>query len=191
MNKKVIFTGLGVAALAAMPLLGVYADGAIQRTDHLTVTIDKGCTFTAEATDGVDNAVILAQGAAIQDIKGVEFNITCPSAVGDSTWELQAGGLNGSNKLSSAAGSIDSGTSLDGSASNWAFKLETTGAVKLEETYDKYAAVPAKSTKVASGNGTEGNASIKALYGVSASSSQEPGTYTGGVTYTLTSTAAE
>lgn len=195
MNKRVIVTGLGVAALAAMPLLGVYAadKATMQRTDHLTVTIDKGCTFAAEAADGVDNAVILAQGASADNIHGVVFDITCPSAADGSSWELSAAGLNGSNKLSDGGeNNINSASGdLSGVASNWAFKLVGTGSAQIQGSYDKYAAVPATSTKVATGDGTEGDSKIEAFYGVYAAAEQAPGTYEGGVTYTLTSTAAE
>ena len=191
MKKTVIATGLGVAALAAMPLLSTFAlEGAMQRTDHLTVTIDKGCTFTAEASNGVDNAVILAQGQAVDDIEGVEFDITCPAEVGTATWQLTAAGENGS-KLSAGddatAISSSSGT-LDGSSSNWAFKLEATGSAKISENYDAYYQVPASATEVATGSGTQGSATVKAYYGVSAKSDQTPGTYTGSVVYTLTQT---
>ncbi len=71
------------------------------------------------------------------------------------------------------------------------FKLVGTGSAQIQSGYDKYAAVPTAATQVASGDGTEGDSKVEAFYGVYAAEEQAPGTYTGGVVYTLTSTLTD
>ena len=191
MNKKALGIGAASFALAALPVVGVFADTT--RTDTLSVTIEKGCSFAATAADGVNHAVTLGQGAALQDIEGVKFNITCNGG-NDGTWKMTALGESGA-KLSDGAGhEIESGSgTLDGSSSNWAFKLSVDGGAQIDGTYGNYSQIPGTATEVVKNTSSTAtdDATIQAYYGVSASSSQDAGTYTGRVTYTLTNTPSE
>lgn len=192
MNKKILAIGATSAVAAAMPVLGVFA--ATTRTDTVRVTVEKGCTFTSDATDGVDRAVTIAQGGVLQDIEGVTFTILCNSENENGTWEISAVGEDSAKMQDGVGNSFASTASeLDGSTSNWQFKLTTTGDAKAEGTYSNYSQIPASSTKVASNvaASAQDNATISALYGVSISKEQTPGTYTGRVTYTLTNQAGD
>ena len=192
MNKKILAIGATSAVAAAMPVLGVFA--ATTRTDTVRVTVEKGCTFTSDATDGVDRAVTIATGGVLQDIQGVTFTVLCNSDNENGTWEISAVGEDGAKMQDSAGNSFASAASkLDGSTSNWQFKLSTTGDAKTEGTYNDYSQIPATSTKVATNTSTSAKdgATISALYGVSISKEQTPGTYTGRVTYTLTNQAGD
>ncbi len=55
MKKSIIATGAASLALAAMPVVGVFAadPGSASVEDHITVTIAKACTF--QATVNIDN----------------------------------------------------------------------------------------------------------------------------------------
>ena len=106
---------------------------------------------------------------------------------------MSAVGANNSTDLTSGANKITTGTTFNESSSNWAFKLIANGTAKVETGYDAYHAVPGEATKVASsGDDTTAsteNGSIQAAYAVSAATTLQAGTYTGGVTYTLTNEA--
>lgn len=191
MNKKALGIGAASFALAALPVVGVFA--TTSRTDTLTVTIEKGCSFSSAASDGVNYTATLGQGAAIQDIQGVKFDVTC-NGENDGTWKMTALGEDGA-KMSDGAGNeiTSTGSTLDGSASNWAFKMAVTGGATVEGSYGEYAQIPAEATEVVKNTGAAGNANatIQAYYGVSASAGQTAGTYTGRVTYTLTNTPTD
>lgn len=186
MNKKVLGIGAASFALAALPVVGVFATTV--RTDTLSVTIEKGCSFTSGAAEGVNHSVTLGQGSKLDDIQGVKFSVLC-NGENDGTWTLQAIGEDGA-AMSDGLGNEIKSTSetLDGSTSNWAFRIEATGGAQIEDSYNKYAQIPSSLTSIAKNGGAEANAdgTIQAYYGVSASAEQTPGTYTGRVTYTLT-----
>lgn len=188
MNKKALGIGAASFALAALPVVGAFA--ATTRTDTLSISIEKGCSFTSGAAEGVYHAVTLGQGSTLQDIQGVQFSVTC-NGENDGTWKLEAQGEDGA-KLSDGAGNeIESASGdLDGSTSNWAFKIGVNGGAQIEGSYGDYSAIPSTATTVAKNTSeaaTE-NATIQAYYGASASKTQVAGTYTGRVTYTLTNT---
>ncbi len=191
MNKKALFAGAASAVLAAIPMVGAFAD--LTRTDTITMTIEKGCSFEATASDGVNADFVLGQGQAKTDIEGVTFTTTC-NDTNTGTWTLMAHGEDGA-KMQGSAGSISSVASpkLDGTASEWAFRLEVSGDAKVEDTYGSYTQIPAAATKVASNASTAatGNGTVKAYYGVSASADQAEGTYTGHVVYTLTNVPSD
>ena len=192
MNKKILTIGATSAVAALLPVVGVFA--TTERTDTLNVTVEEGCAFAANATDSDSHSVTLAPGTAIQDIMGVKFDITCSATNSTNTWRMSAVGSNNSTDLSDGAShTIATGTTLDGSASNWAFKVSVTGDAAVQGTYGNYSAVPGTAQDVVKAStptepATE-PASIQAMYAVGVSSSQDKGTYTGGVTYTLTNEA--
>ena len=189
--KKILGIGAASLALAALPVVGVFA--ATSRTDTLSVTIEKGCSFSSAAAEGVNYTATLGQGSAIKDIEGVKFDITC-NAENDGTWKMTALGESGA-KMSDGAGNEITSTNgtLDGESSNWAFRLGVVGGAADEGTYNEYSQIPSTASEVvkSSGSAANANATIRAYYGVSASASQTAGTYTGRVTYTLTNTPSE
>lgn len=92
------------------------------------------------------------------------------SAVGVQTGTANAM-ISGSNNIPAGA------ASLNGSVSEWAYKVTGAGS-----TVTNYTAVPAASTPVATGTGT---GSFQQSYKVSVGPSQAPGTYVGKVRYTV------
>lgn len=51
MKKSIIVAGAASVALAAMPVVGVFAEDDRAVTDTITVTVDASCTFTAGGDD--------------------------------------------------------------------------------------------------------------------------------------------
>ncbi len=200
MKKSIIAASAASVALAAMPVVGVFAaDGTLTQTDTVVVTIDSACSLATSNTSGADYTATIANGAFNTAITGSTFTITCNDTAG---WDLNAigaGTANGDITKMDASTNTDSddiatGTTLDGSVSNWAFKVAKGGTdssnVTLTTGYDAFSAIPSASTKIATGTSTAGNATITATYGVGVSSTQSAGTYTGKVQYTLSHPAA-
>lgn len=183
--KKLVIAGASVA-LAAMPVLGVFAaDGNNAIVDNIEVTIDSACSVTAtNATNTY--AVNMSNSQLKSDIGSTTMNVKCNDNGG---WKLNAAGTGPAadkTVLQASAGTdIVSGTATSGTTSNWAFKVAGDSTVAA---YQNFAEVPAAGTKVAEGNGatdmTNGT-EITTTYQVWISSTQQKGTYTGQVTYTL------
>ncbi len=192
--KKALIAGAASAVLAAMPIVGVFAaDGDLSQTDTVVVTVDSACSLATSNT-GADYTATIANGAFNTNIAGSTFTITCNDTGG---WDLNAIGAGTATgdvtKMDAStnkdADDIATGTTLDGSVSNWAFKIAKGGSdasnITVTTGYDNFSAVPAASTKIAKGTSTAGNSTITATYGVGISATQSAGTYTGKVTYTL------
>jgi len=181
-------------ALAAMPVVGVFAaDQLGPLTDTVKVTVDSACTLARSEGPGEYTATI-ANGAFDMNITGSKFTITCNDTGG---WQLNAigaGSATGDITKMDASTSTDSddiatGTTLDGSVSNWAFKIAKGGDdaanITLTTGYDAFSAIPANATKIAQGTSTAGKSTISTTYGVGISATQSAGDYTGKVNYTL------
>lgn len=194
--KKIAIAGASLA-LAAMPVVGVFAaDGNTTTTDTVQVTIDSACSLTATGTGSYSTT--LTNGTASSDLGSTSINIKCNDAGG---WMVNAIGANTSTTASAGATDmapdvagktpIATGTNFDGSVSNWAMKLtagEGTYAPSIVTGYDDYHAVPSvANTKVASGVTTDQTtgSTFTTSYKVAVSPTQQTGTYTGKVTYTL------
>ncbi len=195
--KKTLIAGAGVAALgmAALPFAGVFAaDGTLTQTDTVVVTVDSACSLATSNTSGADYTATIANNAANTNIAGSTFTVTCNDTGG---WDLNAIGAGTATgdvtKMDAStnkdADDIATGTTLDGSVSNWAFKIARGGSdagnITITTGYDNFSAVPSQSTKIATGTSTAGNSTITATYGVGISPTQSAGNYTGKVQYTL------
>lgn len=209
MKKSIIATGAASLALAAMPVVGVFAaDTSV--TDTLKVTINKACTLrnnnttvdgsTGAPTTNNEYSVTMSNGQLRSDIgtgaSGVTgtsdntIDVACNTNAGEtgSNWTLTAAGKNDSTDLS-AGGSlkIATGTNTEASGdSSWAFKVAgeaASGATlsPVEAYNNKFAAVPDSAT-IATGSGS---ATFTMTYQVYVNPTQATGSYTGGVVYTL------
>ncbi|MBR0467881.1 hypothetical protein IJJ53_03185 [Candidatus Saccharibacteria bacterium] len=199
MKKSLIVTGAASLAVAAMPIVGVFAaDGTLTQTDTVVVTVDSACSLATSGSEVTPDAstykATIANGAYNTDITGSTFTITCNDTGGWKLNAIGAGTATGDVTKMDASTNTDSddiatGTTLDGSVSNWAFKVAKGGSdaanITVTEGYTNFSAVPASATKIAQGTSTAGNSTIAATYGVGISSTQSAGTYTGKVTYTL------
>ena len=196
MKKSIIAAGAASVALAAMPIVGVFAaDGDLEQTDTVVVTVDSACSLATNNTSGDDFTATITNGNVNNAIAGSTFTITCNDTGG---WDLNAVGA---GTATDHVNYMDASTNVDGddiitadgtpaaSSSAWAFKLEKGGSdasnVTITTGYTAFKAIPANSTKVATGTSTAGNSTVTATYGVSIDATQSAGTYTGKVTYTL------
>lgn len=185
MNKRILGVSAASAVLAAMPLLGVFADDNQKVTDTVTVTVQPSCTL-GEEVNGANPTEVIANGAKNENMKGSTFSITCNNG----GWELKAVGGDGSNadttmKDSSSHTISSTNGTLDGKTSNWAFKATGTN---VESDYQTWHAIPGEATKIAGNETNAGAESVEITYGVSIAPDQNEGTYVGKVTYTLTQT---
>ena len=203
MKKSIIAAGAASLAVTAMPVVGVFAaDGDLTQTDTVVVTIDSACSLATSGSE-LDPASTytstIANGEYDTNITGSTFTITCNDTGG---WDLNAIGAGTATgditKMDASTGvdadDISTGTTLDGSVSNWAFKIAKGGTdqgnITITTGYTNFSAVPSSSTKIATGTSTAGNSTITATYGVGVSSTQSAGDYTGKVQYTLAHPAA-
>ena len=188
MKKSIIATGAAAVALAAMPVLGAFADV----TDTVRITINDSCSVggtTATTGSGVTLTETMTNGQTkVWDADGSaggKLVVSCNVAGG---WNITAvgTGADATNKnYMNASGSgtdIATGEATSGATSNWAFKLAGTGVVS---NYTSFRAVPASSTKVVSSSDPASSVEIDTGYRVFVSATQEADTYEGKVTYTV------
>ncbi len=202
MTKSKIFAGAGIAALGAviLPAAVFAADGDLTQTDTVKVTVDSACSLATSGSSlspASTYEATIANGAYNTNIAGSTFTITCNDTGG---WDLNAIGAGTATgdvtKMDAStnkdADDIATGTTLDGSVSNWAFKVAAGGstAPTIVTGYTDFSAVPSGSTKIANGVSTKGNSTVTATYGVGISATQSAGVYTGKVSYTLAHPAA-
>ena len=207
--RKSIIAGAGVAALgfAAMPILGAFAMTS-SVTDEITVTIPSSCaivsstssgaigdgstttnTYTAQMQNRQLKSDIGATGSASAGSN--KLSVTCNDSSATSTWKLTAVGGNGttaSTVLKAAGSGTDmvTGTATSGDTSNWAMKITPATGVTIQNGYDSFKAVPGTPAVIAEGTGSVSDA-FTMTYQVWVSATQEADSYTGRVTYTLTS----
>ena len=206
--KKSIIAGAGVAAvsLAAMPILGAFAATSTV-TDEITVNIASSCAVTTSGTSGTigdgtattNTYVVNMQNSQLKSDIGASnvtsggnvISVVCNDASASSTWKLTAVGGDGTtvSTVMDAAGSgtdIATGTAASGAVSNWAFKVTGGTGVTIQNGYDSFIAVPGTPAVIAEGTGSVAGA-FTPTYQVWISAGQEADSYTGKVTYTLTS----
>ncbi len=208
MKKSIIAAGAASVALAAMPMVGVFADSSM--TDTIQVTINSACTIVNDNTTGADQGtpttanqynVTMKNGQLRSDIGGNTgtgdtgggdntITVSCNSDSGTGAgWQLQAIGKNGSSTLVSGSDTIAAGTNTT-TDSSWAYKVNKTAGntVTFTSGYDNtFNGVTTSNQLIASGTGS---ADFTMTYQVFIDQDQPSGTYTGGVTYTLVNPAS-
>lgn len=184
MKKSIIVTGAASLAVAAMPMVGVFAVDGTAVTDTVKVTIDSACTIT---TDSASNTYsdTMTNGQLKSNFGSTQMTINCNDHAG---WYLTAvgSGADTNDKTAmNATGSgtdIATGTATSGDASNWAMQVTGTGATG----FTTFAKIPSSATNVATGAGPVSDGALTTKYQVFISDTQQADTYTGQVTYTLT-----
>lgn len=209
MKKKLIVAGVASAAVAVLPVTGVFASSV---TDEIKVNIPASCalvssttsgeigsgttttnTYTATMQNGQVKSDIGNTGAASAGSNklSVSCNATTSSATG---WSLSAVGGDGTTVSTVMTPSpatntpIATGVATSGANSAWAVKITGATGINIQNGFDAFRTIPGTATVVATGSGTVENA-FTMLYQVYVGTAQQAGTYTGKVTYTLTSTA--
>ena len=200
--KKLAIAGAS-AALAALPVVGVFAATSSTFTDTVQVTVADSCTIASSA-EGSQTAYdrTFTEEIAVGQLKtdigiGADaqsqptVNVACNTTTG--TWSLSAvgSGTGATVDVMDATGSgtdIATGTATTGATSNWAFKLAAGTGGTIASGYNTYTSIPTAATAVVTGNAGTTDVSITPSYQVYIGTNQEPDTYTGKVTYTLTYT---
>ena len=176
--KKLAIAGASVA-LAAMPIVGVFADNVTTTEDTLTLTVEQGCNIINEATSRTDKTAAfgtVTPGLTKEDGTS-PITITCNGG-----WKVTP---SISSALSNGTATIASGAAaLDGTVSEWALSIATSGsATGLSNGFSSYHAVDG-STIVSATGGVE-SFTLTPTYKVSVAPGQATGSYTGTVLYTV------
>ena len=192
MKKSIIAAGAASVALAAMPIVGAFAATTTGVKDEINAVVNPGCTITRSGktaeTDFLDTAQLEVIAGGAEDTKSTTLvNVSCS----DPGWSVRiAPTVANEINLTSGGNSITPGTS--GTASYWAYKVDTKIGNGNTATGTYYAltaqgadVITAESTTTAAAKTGE----FTPGYKVFAATSQASGTYTGGVTYTIASLA--
>lgn len=194
--KKLAIAGASLA-LAAMPVLGAMADSVV---DTVQVTINSACTLE-DTSGGTGTTSARTYSTTLQnggtktwaagqtgENGGGVITVSCNNASG---WHMTAVGsselVNGNDSVTKmapdASGKNPIATSATDTAdSYWAFQV--TGS-SSESAYNSFTAIPSTATKVAGTSGAVSGEVVNVGYKVHVSTTQQAGTYTGKVTYTV------
>ncbi|MDO4611971.1 MAG: hypothetical protein Q4B29_00705 [Candidatus Saccharibacteria bacterium] len=177
--KKALIAGAASLAVAAMPVVGVFA--TTSHTDTLEITIADSCNFAGIShADGVWGdahkvSATLANNDQDQTIGSTTFGVICNNVKG---WSVSAtaGVLAGATSNTNIPALANHGT-----ASGYSLNISgAAGGVTAGTT-------PSAGGVIATaGAATDATAAFKVTYTASISSSQAADTYTGTVSYVLT-----
>ena len=214
MKKSIIAAGAASVALAAMPIVGVFADddpvveqGIVK--DTVTVNVNSTCSVTSAGTLGTTTAaddtinrsvnfgtMSTATSRESSDesmtTAPVSFTINC-----NGPWHVTAKGAGttgNEQNLYKAAGTGEDtspAATISGTASTGSYwKFMVTGTNTVAAFNADYVSIPntTGSTVASSSEGVSNNA-ITPAYKINLTGSQTPGIYEGGVSYTLTTGA--
>jgi len=179
MKKGLIAGAAATAALAAMPMAGVFAANV---TDTVELTVNTACTMTAGGSTGTSvDLGDTAPGAALTEQNGTVMTVTCNNADG---WTLSAAVE--SLSFSGASRPIPFGA-YGTSSSVWSAKvaLGTAGAATIATGWDNYgASAGGVIVTGAAGSGVSG-LTITPSYKAYVDAAQPAGTYSGTIAYTF------
>lgn len=193
MKKSIIVTGAASLAVAATPVVGVFAATGTTVTDTVQVTINEACSITStNASNTYSKTMTNSQLLSSDDNDGfgsTQMSISCNNAGG---WHLTAVGSGADSKDKTAMNATGSGTDIatgtatSGDTSNWAMKV--TGGTAIE-SFLSYRSVPSSAIDAAKSTVSTSGSVVNTGYRVWISATQQADTYTGQVTYTLASPA--
>ena len=193
MKKSIIAAGASAVALAAMPVVGVFAAGATtgasSYTDNLSITIETACTFAREnyASGGIDGNASHKNGSgtwgtgASADTLSATVTNSSLTALGSSNFKVVCNNTAGyqvtvaNSGLTSGGNSIPNNNTYTNAISGWSPIYNGT---KLVGDTTTPATVKSAST-------TTDNDTFEVSYSVGVSSTQQAGTYEGSATYTF------
>lgn len=198
MKKSLIATGAAAVAIAALPVSGVFAANSI--TDQVQIIIDTACNVGstvnaqdvpsgtgAQLSETVPNNTLQTWEAGASTGGGGTIRVTCNTQNG---WNVKAVGdgadSNDKTVMNAAATGTDiaTGTTFSGATSYWAMKVTGTNTVT---DFNSWHVVPDQATKVAGNSTMVSGGTLNTGYQVWVSATQEADTYTGRVTYTVSS----
>ena len=197
--KKLAIVGAS-AALAAMPVLGVFAETPqpVTQTDTIQITVKDSCELAVEGNGNQTYKADMTVGSFNDNIPGSEFKVACNTG---NQWELNAVGASDGGTVNALHGATNGnitssetpGTNLkkDATSSDWGFKLSNDSTdASIQSGFEDWSQIPTTSKKVATGEKVTGEDKVKVTYGVTIGNQQKADTYTGKVTFTLSQPAA-
>ena len=199
MKKSLVITGAASLALAAMPVLGAFADV----TDTVQITIPSACSVASdsgETTPGATNSMTsnmtnndVKEFSAAQDAAGAggDIYVTCNASGG---WNITAVGFSSDTEgntdmvVTTGTGTaIPTNASPAAGTSAWAYKIVDTGSTGATIVPTTWSVIPNQAGVVVSKSGAISEGHISTNYKVSTSATQEAATYTGKVKYVVSS----
>jgi len=182
--KKALVAGAASLALAAVPVVGVFA--ATTLTDTISVTVSDNCALSYGSTahtagDGTWSSNTLSatrtNGTVTYNLGKTTMKAVCNNSLG---YKVAVKTL---NNLTSGSNSIPAyaGTAYTASVSGWS-PIQAPSSGTPTGTSTKYKQGDTVKTESAVTAGTE----FSVYYGVGISSTQAAGTYSGTVVYELT-----
>ncbi len=204
--KKTLIAGAASVALAAMPVVGVFAAGS--QEDTIVVGISESCTIALAAgghADGTDTVKgTWGAGSDVNKLSGSVANGSASNNFGSSTLTISCNKSSGFNVAASATAleastvtepgtsnkvTIPLNASFSGSQSGWAYKVENEGlSAGITNNTASWSAT-ASNASLVSGTAPINNGSFTVTYGVGVDTTQPADTYTGSITYTITPAA--
>ncbi|MBQ3348232.1 hypothetical protein IJJ36_01565 [Candidatus Saccharibacteria bacterium] len=186
--KKALIAGAASVALAAMPVVGVFAADPVEIVDHITLNVNESCTFstggasvdptatidagTATTFSDASHAFVVKCNSKAYTVTAVATDLTNASATAHGTISYVANGAY--TTAASATPIADDGVwtavLTGGDADATIKKLDTTNGNVIK-----------------SGNATTTD-NFSVSYKALAGAAQNQGQYSGTVTYTLTGT---
>lgn len=211
MKKSIIATGAASVALAAMPIVGVFAVDDVSITDSLQITVASSCTFKVDSTpsDGVNakdtlySAASVAGGSeAVFTTHGVngnthDFEFTCNDTDGFAVTATPTDMISWNTDTSAAGGGdgeisfteysvYSANTGISGGTERdgkWTAHITSTEESGVITLADPTTAGSA--TTIVTKNEALGQAVFTATYNVYAGTSTPADTYRGTITYAL------
>ncbi len=177
MKKGLIAGAAATAALAAMPMAGVFAANV---TDTVQLTVDTACTMTSTGNGITVDLGNTAPGNALTAQNGTVMTVTCNNAKG---WTLTAAAE--SLSFTDATRPIPFGAYAE-TSSVWSAKvaLGTAGAATIATGWDNFAGANGTIVSGAAGSAVSG-LTITPSYKAYVDAAQPAGTYSGTIAYTF------
>ena len=174
MKKSIIAAGAASVALAAMPVLGAFAD--IQ--DTITVTVSQYCTFQSSAANDSYTASVAAGGlkewTAAEDANPMAVACTTPYTITPTMTSLADQNLDASTAI------VYSATPATTGSKTWSAAYTLSGDHTGSGAITSGSAI----TGSAATTSTDGDV-YKISYKVGLDPAQPAGTYTGTATYVI------
>ena len=198
--KKLAIAGASLA-LAAMPVVGVFAADQSSFVDHLQVTVAGGCTIETSATTGDGTYADRSFSATIPagtvgylndesgTHSGATLTVSCNGADATKAWTVTvtppaSGTLKGTTDNTKT---IAPGEATSGATSGWAIKSNTGNGTYTVNTWENYKAAPTAAAPFLKGSLAQGaSGTFNPSYQVFVATGQAPEVYKGDVTYTVT-----
>ena len=185
MNKKILVGSIASLVLAAMPVLGVFADTT--QTDTVTVTVSPACQLNRQSTahnngasrgtwSGDTLSVSIGVATVDYNVGKSNFTVVCNNATGYkvtvTTSDLTHSSVSGAKIPAYTGAASGEGSAYTASRTGWS-PIADTGSTPTAST-TKYKS--GDTVKTATTNTTGTNFSV--YYGVGITSTQVSGTYT-------------